>query len=132
LGVDAFVSFVGRVDDETLFSILSTADVCVNPDRPNAMNDKSTMNKILEYMAMGKPIVQYDLLEGRFSAREASLYAKNIDPEDFAAKILMLVDDPAKRTAMGEFGRIRVRDELAWPHEAPKLLAAYDQIFEGR
>jgi glycosyltransferase involved in cell wall biosynthesis len=130
LGIEAFVTFVGRVDDETLFSVLSTADVCVNPDRPNAMNDKSTMNKILEYMALGKPIVQYDLSEGRFSAREASLYAKNIDPDDFAEKILMLVDDPRRRAMMGEFGRSRVRDELAWSHEAPKLLAAYDQIFE--
>lgn len=132
MGVGTFVSFLGRVSDEILFSILSTADVCVNPDPPNAMNDKSTMNKILEYMALGKPIVQYDLLEGRFSARDASLYARNTDPEDFAEKILSLVDDPGKRAAMGEYGRSRVLDELAWPHEAPKLLAAYDQIFDGR
>jgi glycosyltransferase involved in cell wall biosynthesis len=131
LGVVNFVSFFGRVDDETLFSILSTSDVCVNPDRPNAMNDKSTMNKILEYMALGKPIVQYDLLEGRFSAQDASLYARNVDPEDFADKILTLMDDPKKRAAMGESGRARVCEQLAWPHEAPKLLAAYDQIFEG-
>ncbi len=86
LGVNEFVTFAGRVDDRTLFTILSTADVCVNPDRPNPMNDKSTMNKILEYMALGKPIVQYDLAEGRFSARCASLYACGCDPADFAEK----------------------------------------------
>ena len=123
--LDAFVTFTGRVDDATLFTVLSTAEVCVNPDRPNVMNDKSTMNKIMEYMALGKPIVQYDLAEGRFSAQDASLYAKNTDTADFGDRILELLDDPARRAAMGTFGRARVRDVLAWPHEAPKLLAAY-------
>jgi glycosyltransferase involved in cell wall biosynthesis len=130
LKIDPYVTFTGRVDDATLFTVLSTADVCVNPDRPNEMNDKSTMNKILEYMAMGKPIVQFDLLEGRFSARDASLYANNVDPCDFAEKILALLDDPVKRAQMGEFGRKRVQEELAWPYEAPKLLRAYEQVFQ--
>jgi glycosyltransferase involved in cell wall biosynthesis len=130
LKIDPFVTFTGRVDDATLFTVLSTADVCVNPDRPNEMNDKSTMNKILEYMAMGKPIVQFDLLEGRFSARDASLYANNVDPRDFAEKILALLDDPVKRAQMGEFGRKRVQEELAWRYEAPKLLRAYEQVFQ--
>jgi glycosyltransferase involved in cell wall biosynthesis len=93
------------------------------------MNDISTMNKIMEYMALGKPIVQFDLAEGRFSAREASLYARRNDPADFAAKILELVDDPAKRAAMGAFGRRRVREELEWRYEAPKLLAAYEALW---
>jgi glycosyltransferase involved in cell wall biosynthesis len=129
LGLDPYVTFTGRVDDTTLFTVLSTADVCVNPDRFNDMNDKSTMNKIMEYMALGKPIVQFDLTEGRVSAREASVYAKRNDPADFGDNILALVDDPERRRAMGVFGRQRVRDELAWPHEAPKLLAAYDALF---
>jgi glycosyltransferase involved in cell wall biosynthesis len=132
LGVDAFVTFTGRADDCTLFTMLSTADVCINPDRPNAMNDKSTMNKILEYMALGKPIVQYDLTEGRFSAQGASLYARNGDPIDFAEKILELLDDPDARARMGELGRRRVLEELAWPHEEPKLLRAYNMVFEER
>jgi glycosyltransferase involved in cell wall biosynthesis len=119
------VTFTGRVDDATLFTVLSTADVCVNPDRPNAMNDKSTMNKIMEYMALGKPIVQFDLAEGRFSAQGASLYARNTDTADFAERIVELLDDPARRQAMGALGKARVNDVLAWPHEAPKLLAAY-------
>jgi glycosyltransferase involved in cell wall biosynthesis len=89
------------------------------------MNDKSTMNKIMEYMALGKPIVQFDLTEGRFSAEDASVYAKNTDTADFGDRILQLLDDPERRAAMGESGRARVRDVLAWPHEAPKLLAAY-------
>jgi glycosyltransferase involved in cell wall biosynthesis len=124
-----FVTFTGRVDDPTLFTVLSTADVCVNPDRPNAMNDMSTMNKIMEYMALGKPIVQFDLTEGRVSAGPASLYARNTDCADFGEKIIELIDDPERRIAMGTFAQKRVRDELAWSHEAPKLIAAYDTLF---
>jgi glycosyltransferase involved in cell wall biosynthesis len=123
--LDGFVTFTGRVDDATLFTVMSTAEVCVNPDRPNAMNDKSTMNKIMEYMALGKPIVQFDLTEGRFSAQNASLYARCTDTADFGDRIVELLDDPVRRTAMGEAGCARVRDVLAWPHEAPKLAAAY-------
>jgi glycosyltransferase involved in cell wall biosynthesis len=129
--LNTFVTFTGRVDDATLFAALSSADVCVNPDRPNVMNDKSTMNKIMEYMALGKPIVQYDLTEGRFSAQDSSLYAKNTDTVDFGDRILELLDDPARCAAMGEAGRARVRDVLAWPHEAPKLLAAYAAALHG-
>jgi glycosyltransferase involved in cell wall biosynthesis len=83
----------------------------------------------MEYMALGKPIVQFDLTEGRFSAQDASLYAKRNDPLDFAAKIVELVDDPAQRAAMGELGRRRVQHELEWRYEAPKLLAAYDALW---
>jgi glycosyltransferase involved in cell wall biosynthesis len=126
--LDEAVTFTGRVDDTTLFSILSTAEVCVNPDRPNAMNDKSTMNKIMEYMALGKPIVQFDLTEGRYSAKDASLYAR--DPADFADKIAELLDDPARRARMGEFGRRRVVDVLDWQHEKPKLLSAYEAALQ--
>ena len=126
------VTFTGRVDDATLFTILSTADVCANPDRPNAMNDKSTMNKIMEYMALGKPIVQFDLTEGRFSAGESSLYARNTEPGDFGELIVQLLDDPAARERMGATGRRRIADELSWEHEAPKLLAAYDALDWGK
>jgi glycosyltransferase involved in cell wall biosynthesis len=108
--------------------MLNTADICVNPDVANDMNDKSTMNKIMEYMALGKPIVQYDLTEGRVSAQEASLYAAKNDPIDLAAKLLALLDDAALRRRMGEIGRERVRNVLAWEHEAPRLLAAYEAL----
>lgn len=131
MGLKDFVTFTGRVDDQTLMAALSTADVCVNPDRPNEMNDKSTMNKIMEYMALGKPIVQFDLTEGRFSAQTASLYAKNNDVVDFGDKILALLDEPDTRASMGQFGQARVRDELSWDHERGRLLAAYDALFES-
>jgi glycosyltransferase involved in cell wall biosynthesis len=93
------------------------------------MNDKSTMNKIMEYMALGKPIVQFDLMEGRFSARDASLYAKKNDSIDMAHKIVALIDDPESRARMGEYGRRRVATELDWRYEEPKLMAAYRAVF---
>ena len=131
LGVADYVTFTGRVPDAEMLAMLNTADVCVNPDVANEMNDKSTMNKIMEYMALGKPVVQFDLTEGRFSAQQASVYARKNDSADLAAKIVELVDDPARRSAMGEFGRRRVVNELEWRYEAPKLLAAYAAV-EGR
>ncbi len=130
LGVPDYVTFTGRVPDREMLEMLNTADVCVNPDVANEMNDKSTMNKIMEYMALGKPIVQFDLTEGRFSAQEASLYAAKNDPVDLARKIVELLDDPERRQRMGEYGRNRVVNELEWRYEAPKLLAAYDRLFE--
>jgi glycosyltransferase involved in cell wall biosynthesis len=131
LGVADYVTFTGRVPDGEMLAMLNTADVCVNPDVANELNDKSTMNKILEYMALGKPIVQFDLTEGRHSARHASLYARKGDVFDFAAKIVELLDDPARRAEMGRYGRKRVEDELEWRHEAPKLLAAYEALRHG-
>jgi glycosyltransferase involved in cell wall biosynthesis len=126
LNLDDCVEFTGRVSDEVLWQIMSTADVCVNPDRANEMNDKSTMNKILEYMALGKPIVQFDLAEGRFSAGAASLYARKNDPQDFAVKLGELLDDAEKRNVMGALGRARVEAGLAWHHQIPNLLRAYE------
>jgi glycosyltransferase involved in cell wall biosynthesis len=120
------VEFTGRIADAELWQIMSTADVCVNPDRANAMNDKSTMNKILEYMALGKPIVQFDLTEGRFSAGEASVYARPNDTEDFARKLCELLDDPERRARMGAVGRSRIEAGLAWHHQIPPLLKAYE------
>lgn len=129
LGITDYVTFTGRVPDQEMLEMLNTADLCVNPDVANDMNDKSTMNKIMEYMALGKPIVQFDLTEGRFSAQEASLYAKQNDPLDLANKITELLDNPVLRESMGRFGRHRVEKELEWKYEAPKLLKAYDVLF---
>jgi glycosyltransferase involved in cell wall biosynthesis len=128
LGVAEFVTFTGRVNDHDLFEMLNTADVCVNPDKADEMNDKSTMNKIMEYMALAKPIVQFDLTEGRVSAAEASLYAARNDPSDMAAKLVELIDDPTRRARMGAFGRQRIEKELSWAHEAPKLLEAHAEL----
>ena len=129
LGVEDYVTFTGRVSDQKMLEMLNTADVCVNSDVANEMNDKSTMNKIMEYMALGKPIVQFDLAEGRFSAGDASLYAEKNNIQDMAMKIVALMDDEDRRHKMGEYGRKRVVDTLSWDHEVPKLLAAYDTVF---
>ncbi len=130
LNIADYVTFTGRVPDQELLEMLNTADVCVNPDVANEMNDKSTMNKIMEYMALAKPIVQYDLTEGRYSAQESSLYAENNNVRDMAEKILLLLDDESLRTKMGEFGHNRVLNELSWQYEEPKLYHAYDVLFD--
>ncbi len=132
LGIADFVTFTGRVPDQAMLEMLNTADICVNPDVANGMNDKSTMNKIMEYMALGKPIVQFDLSEGRFSAQEASLYAKKNDAQDMACKIIELLDDSERRARMGAYGRARVENELEWKYEVPKLLQAYEALFARR
>jgi glycosyltransferase involved in cell wall biosynthesis len=126
-------NFTGRVSDSELLDVLSASDVCVNPDKPCEMNDISTMIKIAEYMALGKPIVQFDLKEGRFTAGEASLYSKGDDlVADFADKILWLLDHSEDRARMGQFGRRRVEQGLAWEHSVGNLLAAYERVFQKR
>jgi glycosyltransferase involved in cell wall biosynthesis len=133
-GLDDIVNFTGRVPFQQLLEILSTADVCVNPDKPCEMNDISTMIKIMEYMALSKPIVQFDLKEGRFSAGEASLYAdKRGMAGDFADKIIWLLEHPEERTRRGEIGRRRVETELAWEMSVKDLIAAYARAYsKGR
>jgi glycosyltransferase involved in cell wall biosynthesis len=131
--LEDIVNFTGRIPDQELLEVLSTSDVCVNPDKPCEMNDVSTMIKIMEYMALGKPIVQFDLKEGRFSAGEAALYSNNDDlVPDFAAKILWLLEHPEERQRMGELGRRRVEQQLAWEYSVKNLLAAYQRVFEKR
>jgi glycosyltransferase involved in cell wall biosynthesis len=125
LEVTEFVEFTDRIPDEELLERLSTCDVCVNPDLKTPFNDRSTMNKILEYMALGKPIVQNDLIEGRRSAAGASLYAKPNDEIDFAEKILKLLHDPELRRQMGVEGQRRMKEMLEWRHQIPKLLEVY-------
>jgi glycosyltransferase involved in cell wall biosynthesis len=127
------VTFTGRVPEAQLLDVLCTADVCVNPDKPCPMNDISTMIKIMEYMALGKPIVQFDMKEGRFSAGEASLYSDNDNQvEDFTKKILWLLERPDEGARMGAFGRQRVETVLAWQYSVDHLLKAYERAFEKR
>jgi len=128
LGVAEYVTFTGRAPDMQLLEMINTADICVNPDRVNTMNDRSTMNKIVEYMALGKPIVQFELTEGRVSAGEASWYARPNDVADLARKIVTLLEDEPARIRMGALGRERVERVLAWQHEAPRLIAAYEYL----
>jgi glycosyltransferase involved in cell wall biosynthesis len=128
-GLAPYFTFTGRAPDDLLLDMLNTSDVCVNPDRATPMNELSTMNKIMEYMTLRKPIVQFDLKEGHASAGEASLYARRDDPVDFAKKIAVLLDDPEARARMGATGRARIENGLSWTHSAPVLLAAYDRAF---
>jgi glycosyltransferase involved in cell wall biosynthesis len=132
LQLEDYVTFTGRAPDQTLFQVLSTADVCVNPDLANPFNDRCTMNKIMEYMAMGKPIVQFEMTEGRVSAGEASLYARENDTVDLADKLLDLIDNPERRAKMGAFGRARVERELSWATQIEPLLSAYERVLGSR
>ncbi|MDH3038314.1 glycosyltransferase family 4 protein [Streptomyces sp. TRM75561] len=131
LGLDGQVEFTGRVSDADLVRWLSTADVCLSPDPCNPLNDVSTMNKVLEYMVMGRPIVSFDLKEARVSAGEAAVYAKGDDEGEFAALIARLLDDPEQRSRMGKSGQERINGPLAWRNSQAALLAAYEAAVEG-
>jgi len=126
LGLSDCVDFNGRIPDEDLLRYLSTADVCLSPDPLNPLNDVSTMNKIMEYMAMARPIVSFDLHEARVSAAEAAVYATPNDESEFAKRIVELLDDPRERQRMGEIGRQRVAGQLSWNHSKAALIAAYN------
>ncbi len=128
-GLGDFFTFTGPLYGEDLLRVLNTADIGVAPDPKNAMNDISTMNKIMEYMTLEKPSVQFDLKEGRTSAGDASVYARANDPKDFAAKLAWLIDHPDEGRCMGQEGRKRVLQSLSWDSSVPHLLAAYDRIF---
>jgi len=125
LSLDESVVFTGRVPDEMLFDYLAASDVCVAPDPKNPLNDKSTMNKILEYMAMSKPIVSFDLKESRYSAGDAALYAAPNNIQDFADKIIELLKDPERRGKMGQAGYKRLQGELSWDYNKKRLIDVY-------
>ncbi|MFJ8494434.1 glycosyltransferase family 4 protein [Streptomyces sp. NPDC094038] len=125
LGLGDQVQFTGRIPDADLVRYLSTADVCLSPDPCNPLNDVSTMNKVLEYMAMGRPIVSFDLKEARVSAGEAAVYASADDESEFAALVAELLDDPDRRARMGKIGQERVGGPLSWRNSQASLLAAY-------
>lgn len=128
-GLGAHFDFTGPLYGSDLLRVLNSCDIGVAPDPKNAMNDISTMNKVMEYMTLRKPVVQFDLAEGRASAGEASLYARANDPLDFARRLKTLIDDPSLRARMGELGRARVLERLSWDASVPPLLAAYDRAF---
>ena len=128
LALDAHVCFTGRIPDADVERILATADVCVCPDPLNPLNDLSTMNKVLEYMACGRAIVAYDLREHRHSADEGALYAVPNREDDLADKIGVLLDDPGRRARMGDYNRRRFLERIAWEYSAGELLAAYEGL----
>lgn len=124
--LDEFVSFPGRLSNEAVAAYFSTADLGVAPDPATPMNDKSTMNKILEYMAFGLPAVLYDLTEGRRSAGDAGLYAPDGDTAGFADQVLKLIDSEELRRELGDRARRRIERSLNWDLEKQSLLAAYE------
>lgn len=132
LQLEDYLVFTGRIPDEPALEILSTADLFLSPDPPNPLNNLSTMTKVMEYMAMGKPIVSFDLKEARYSAGESALFVPSDDPESFADGIIQLLDDPAASTRMGEHGMARVETELCWQKQSEHLLDAYDFVLSGR
>jgi glycosyltransferase involved in cell wall biosynthesis len=130
-GLDSFVTFTGRLPHEEVGPWISTADVCVAPDPSNPLNDKSTMIKILEYMAYARPIVMFDLPEGRRSAEGAALFARPNDPVDFAAQLETLLENESLREQLGRTGRKRMEDGLNWDAQRKKLIDAFETVANG-
>lgn len=128
LGLADIIQFTGRIPDPEVEAILSTADVCVSPDPKNTLNDVSTMNKVLEYMAVGRPMVAFDLRETRYSAGEGALYAVPNEVDDLAARIDQLLEDPARRAAMGAYNRERFQKGFAWDYSQTELVRAYERV----
>jgi glycosyltransferase involved in cell wall biosynthesis len=132
LGLAGHVEFTGRAPDELVARILSTADVGLSPDPKNPLNDVSTMNKTMEYMAFELPVVAFDLRETRVSAGEAGTYVTPNDVGEYARAIVKLVDDESRRSRLGKLGRERVEQELAWSHQQRAYLGVYQHLIAGR
>jgi glycosyltransferase involved in cell wall biosynthesis len=128
LGLGDYVELPGRVPDETVLDVLSTAEVGLSPDPKNPLNDLSTMNKTLEYMAFGLPVVAFDLKETRVSAAEAAAYVESGDVAAYAKAIVDLLDDTDKREVMGRTGRLRIAEELGWPYQREAYVGVFDAL----
>ena len=131
LGLAGVVEFTGRAPDELVSRILSTADVGLSPDPKNPLNDVSTMNKSMEYMAFELPVVAFDLRETRVSTGDAAVYVRPNDIHEYAEAIVRLLDDEDKRARLGKLGRARVEQELAWCHQERAYLGVYDRLTGG-
>jgi glycosyltransferase involved in cell wall biosynthesis len=127
LEIEDYVLFTGRLSEFESRKHLSAVDVCVQPDPLSPLNDKSTMNKLMEYMALGKPTVAFDLVETRFSAQDAAIYVRPNDELEFAERVSWLLDNPKQCKTMGEIGHDRVANALAWEYSEPELLRVYDE-----
>jgi glycosyltransferase involved in cell wall biosynthesis len=131
LGLAGHVELTGRAPDELVTSILSTADVGLSPDPKNPLNDVSTMNKSMEYMAFELPVVAFDLRETRVSVGEAGVYVRPNEVREYAEAIVGLIDDESKRAHLGKLGRARVEQELAWSHQERAYLDVYQRLTGG-
>jgi glycosyltransferase involved in cell wall biosynthesis len=128
LGLTEYVELPGRVPDSTVVNVLSTADVALSPDPKNPLNDVSTMNKTLEYMAFGVPVVAFDLKETRISAGDAAVYVPDGDIAGYAGAVVDLLDDEVRRAVMGITGRGRIEAHLGWPHQRRAYVEVYDRL----
>ncbi len=132
LKIDSYVLFTGRLSELEARKYLSAVNVCVQPDPLSPLNDISTMNKLMEYMALGKPMVAFDLVETRYSAQDAALYVKPNNEREFAERVSWLLDNPSEGKKMGDIGRQRVANELAWEYSVSKLILAYSEGLKMR
>jgi glycosyltransferase involved in cell wall biosynthesis len=132
LGISEHVTFTGRAPDETVFEIFSTADLGLSPDPLNPLNDVSTMNKTMEYMAFGLPVVAFDLVETRVSAADAAVYVRPNDVDAYARAIGDLLDDPERRGSMARSGRERVEQVLSWEHQRDAYVEVYRRLVAAR
>jgi glycosyltransferase involved in cell wall biosynthesis len=123
------VWFTGLVNHEEVAGYLCMAEICVAPEPSDLYNDRSTAVKMMEYMALAKPVVAFDLPEHRFTADGAAVYVKPNDEREFARALAELMDDPTRREAMGLLGRRRFEAKLAWQHSIPNLLEVYRRLF---
>jgi glycosyltransferase involved in cell wall biosynthesis len=128
LGLAGHVEFTGRAPDEQVMRIMSTADAGLSPDPKNPLNDVSTMNKTMEYMVFGLPVVAFDLRETRVSAGDAAVYVQPNDEQQYAEAIVALLDDEPRREVMGKLARERVEQELAWDHQESIYLGVYKRV----
>ena len=128
LRLEDHVRFTGFIPDEEMMRYLSTADICLDPNPSSPLNDVSTWIKVMEYMALSKPVVSFDLKETRRSAADAAVYVTPNDEPAFAAAIQALMDDPGRRARMGQIGRQRIERELGWSITSRNLVSAYDRL----
>jgi glycosyltransferase involved in cell wall biosynthesis len=132
LGLAGHLEFTGRAPDDVVTSILSTADIGLSPDPKNPLNDVSTMNKSMEYLAYELPVVAFDLKETRVSTADAAVYVTPNDVREYAEAILALLDDEPRRAQMGKLGRARVEQELAWSYQEHAYVELYRRLAPGR
>jgi glycosyltransferase involved in cell wall biosynthesis len=132
LGVDDIVHMPGRVSDDDLFDSMSTAAVGLSPDLPNPLNEISTMNKTMEYMAFGLPGLSFDLKEARVSAEDSALYVSESTPEAYAKSLMYLLDHPRERAEMGRRGLQRAREQLTWDRQLTAYLSVYERVVDDR
>ncbi|RJQ68915.1 MAG: glycosyltransferase WbuB [Desulfobacteraceae bacterium] len=128
LYLNEYIRFTGFIPKADLLKYLSSADICLDPNPSSPLNDVSTWIKVMEYMAMGKPVVSFDLKETRYTAGHAAVFVTPNDTRAFAEAIMNLMDDPAKRAEMGRVGRRRIEKELAWEYSAANLIQGYEKL----